>query len=481
MRISKSKFMAGHQCPRRLWQQIHHPERADDYGAGTEFTFFQGHEVGELARQWRGKGVLVDFENYDVRKALRQTREALEKGARRIYEAAFLHNGFLALADVIEKKRDGTWRLFEVKATTKAKDVHVPDLAFQAWLMCKNGLDVSETGVIHLNNQAVWPDEPILTLTKNTSDVLPLVKAVAKEARALARMVASTEEPAIDPGPQCNNPYACNFQGHCWRDIPADHVGVLPRLSVSRAAQLEERGWLRVADITDTSMLSETQVRWVEAMQAGKPRVEANAIRDWIGSLGRTVYSLDFETIAYAIPRWRGVRPYQQIPFQFSCHRQGPGGGLTHTGYLHRSKADPRRDLAKALVEALPGDEPIVTWNVSFERRVVGELADLFPRQRKALKGIQARLVDLMPIFQKWYLHPKCAGSASIKVVGEAVLGAEAGYGDLPVAAGDEAYVAWHQLVFDGGESPLADALEAYCAQDTMLPIKLIAFLRRVI
>lgn len=51
--ISKSKFMSGRQCAKRLWQEIHHPERADDYGVGTEFTFFRGTKWA----RWRSSGV----------------------------------------------------------------------------------------------------------------------------------------------------------------------------------------------------------------------------------------------------------------------------------------------------------------------------------------------------------------------------------------------------------------------------------------
>lgn len=132
-------------------------------------------------------------------------------------------------------------------------------------------------------------------------------------------------------------------------------------------------------------------------------------------------------------------------------------------------------------MSALSGDAPIITWNVAFERSVIGELAEHLPDRREALQSIQERLVDLMPVFQKWYLHPDCSGSASIKVVGKAVLGEAASYGNLPVAAGDEAYLAWHRLVFEkNADAKTAEHLEAYCAQDTLLPLKLIDELRKL-
>ena len=43
---------------------------------------------------------------------------------------------------------------------------------------------------------------------------------------------------------------------------------------------------------------------------------------------GFPAYFLDFETIQFAVPIWKGTRPYQQITFQFSLH--------TLAAHIHR-------------------------------------------------------------------------------------------------------------------------------------------------
>ena len=43
---------------------------------------------------------------------------------------------------------------------------------------------------------------------------------------------------------------------------------------------------------------------------------------------------LDFETIGPAVPRWIGAKPFQQIPFQYSCHIESEAGELGHAGFL---------------------------------------------------------------------------------------------------------------------------------------------------
>ena len=51
MRISKSKFIAGCQCLKRLYFQVHEPELAAEPDAAEQAIMQQGREVGLLARQ----------------------------------------------------------------------------------------------------------------------------------------------------------------------------------------------------------------------------------------------------------------------------------------------------------------------------------------------------------------------------------------------------------------------------------------------
>src|SRR5271155_3763182 len=62
MRISKSKFMAGRQCLKRLYFQVHQPELAAEPSAASEAVIKQGREVGMLARQLFPGGVEVRSE-----------------------------------------------------------------------------------------------------------------------------------------------------------------------------------------------------------------------------------------------------------------------------------------------------------------------------------------------------------------------------------------------------------------------------------
>jgi hypothetical protein len=47
--LSKSRFLAGLQCPLRVWHQCYNPELAAEVSAAQQAIFDTGHEVGRLA------------------------------------------------------------------------------------------------------------------------------------------------------------------------------------------------------------------------------------------------------------------------------------------------------------------------------------------------------------------------------------------------------------------------------------------------
>ncbi|MBK1730182.1 DUF2779 domain-containing protein [Halorhodospira halophila] len=107
---------------------------------------------------------------------------------------------------------------------------------------------------------------------------------------------------------------------------------------------------------------------------------------------------MDFETAQPALPRYPGTSPFQALPFQFSCHIQrAPGVAPEHTDFLATADTDPRRPLAEALLNAL-GDRGSIVVYSSFERRVLGELADALPDLAEPLAALQDRLWDLLRV-----------------------------------------------------------------------------------
>src|SRR5271170_232197 len=160
IRISKSKFCAGVQCLKRLYLQVHSPELAAEPSGATEAIMQQGHEVGMLARQLFPGGVEVCERSLD--QAIRATRELVaDPKIPAIFEAVFEHGGVLVKVDVLHRRRDGRWRLIEVKSTSDVKDHHLEDVAIQYRVVSRSGLDVATACLAHVNRGHVFDGQNI--------------------------------------------------------------------------------------------------------------------------------------------------------------------------------------------------------------------------------------------------------------------------------------------------------------------------------
>ena len=83
-RLSKSRFVAGTQCHKLLWWKVHEPAAVElQPDKVLQDRFDQGRQVGGIARDRFAGGVLIDLPHDAVERRLRETRDALERGAPR--------------------------------------------------------------------------------------------------------------------------------------------------------------------------------------------------------------------------------------------------------------------------------------------------------------------------------------------------------------------------------------------------------------
>ena len=75
-----------------------------------------------------------------------------------IFEATFEHGGVLVRVDILQRRRDGRWRLVEVKSSTYLKEdaFHLDDVAIQYRVLSRCGLDVASACLAHINRDYVF-------------------------------------------------------------------------------------------------------------------------------------------------------------------------------------------------------------------------------------------------------------------------------------------------------------------------------------
>ena len=283
-RLSKSKFLAGLQCHKRLYLEVHHPSLATKPDAATQAMFDMGIEVGELARSRFPGGTLVTTGYRQTEAALAQTAALIQDlTVPAIFEAAVLHSGVLIRADVLERVpaeegQPSSWRLIEVKSSTKVKDVHLEDLAVQSEVILGAGLTLVSVCLMHINTAYLYRNGAI-DLTELFA-ILDLSEAVAQRRAAvperlatMSRMLLQAQPPAIEPDRHCHTPYDCPFWEHCTKDKPARWIHYLPG-SKQVVDQLTQQGVTMIDEIPAGTKLLPVQrrvtenVEWVSAKLA---------------------------------------------------------------------------------------------------------------------------------------------------------------------------------------------------------------------
>ncbi|MDZ7790290.1 MAG: DUF2779 domain-containing protein [Xanthomonadales bacterium] len=485
-RLSKSRFIAGMQCPLRLWNDIYRRDLAAPFSETQQAIFDRGTAIGELAQQRYPGGVLVGFKPWEREEAIAETNRLLaDPSVPAIYEAALEHEGVFVRVDVLARNGEG-WDLVEVKGSTRPeKEVFQRDAAIQYWVATGAGLTIHRAGILVLNRDYVYPGgaydlDQLFHFGDATEFCQEQLEATGTTVKEFHRLLAAENPPDIGIGEHCFTPYECPYYGACTEglEFPEHPISDLYRLNGTRREQLEALGIAAIPEIPDDFDLTPMQERIRQVVVSGEPWASSR-LKGVLSEPEWPLYYLDFEAWQPALPPYPGMRPFQAIPFQFSVHIESEGGELTHEEYLHEQATDPRRALAERLLETLGTAGSIVVYS-GYERRMISALAEHLGDLRDPLLALNARLWDLLPVIRDHYYHPEFRGSFSIKSVLPALVDG-AHWSGLSIADGMTAAVAYETAV---AEEPterrkqvFAD-LRTYCAQDTRAMVDLMRELR---
>lgn len=474
--LTKSIYVAGLQCRKRLFLEKYHRERRDVLTVGDSLRLSEGLRVGQLARNLFPQGVAIDAEAWEWDYAEAQTSEAMAKGVPAIFEAAFSFEDFVARVDILKRNPDGSWEVWEVKSSLapqpgeKPKEEHLQDLAFQWWVAKNAGVKVGRACLVLLNRNYTYPGGEY-----RPEDVFRVVD-VTEEVKERESKVASTAYEGLEVlqgglpdvliGPHCRRPYQCPFFGFCHEGRPRDHIWSLPRLD-KVYSDLVALGVERIPDIPESVHLDPLQQRVVEVVRTQEPYIAREGLRRALKEVQYPVHFIDFETVTPTLPLFPGTRAFQVLPFQWSLHVLNEDGTLEHYEYVHRERTDPRRSFCEALQSSVREGGAIVIYS-KYEMRRIRELVDWDVGLAGNLaKMLDERSYDLLDVVKNHVYLPEFEGSFSLKVVAPALLG-EDFYGDLRIRDGGTASARYLQFLLgeDDEESLFQDLLE-YCAQDT--------------
>lgn len=491
VRLSKSKLLAFLQCPKRLWLEVHKPELRD-VADGIDGRIQDGNEVGAIARELYDparRGTLIDAQAGDFNQALERCRVQMTSNTP-IFEAGFATTDAIAFADImlpIGDVQPQAWRMVEVKSATGVKAYYLDDAAIQFHVARSAGVPVRSIAVAHIDSSWVYPGggdyNGLLTEVDVTQEANDRAADVSSWITDAVKIAALNKEPSKTTGAHCSQPFDCSFRTYCASQEPqANHpVSWLPRLQRKATKEfIETKSITEMCDVPD-EYLTDIQKRVKAHTISGETYFDAQGAAKALATYALPGYFLDFESTNLAVPIWKGARPYQQVPFQFSLHRLLANGTLDHIEFQDLTGNDPMLPFAQALISSCGTHGPIFVYSRAFEATRIRELADHHPAQRNALLALNERLVDLLPVVANHFYHPSQEGSWSIKKVLPAVA-PDLDYARLDgVKDGRMAMAAFQEAIrpstTTARKEEIRQQLSAYCRLDTFAMVRLWQFL----
>jgi hypothetical protein len=202
------------------------------------------------------------------------------------------------------------------------------------------------------------------------------------------------------------------------------------------------------------------------------------------------LHFIDLETATLAVPLHSGMRPYEEVAFQWSCHTlESPGAEPKHSEWINVIDAFPNFDFGESLMNCLGDEGTVLMWAThenTILKRIAGQLKSREHANEPLRKWLRAitcngangstRLIDLNAITLRHYFHPVMKGRTSVKRVCDAVWKSNARlrqkYPQLLRQNGDQVaspYEALPSLQINGRPVVVAEGTGAVRAYEAML------------
>ena len=304
--------------------QKKHPYLRDKLSIEQRAKFQRGTVVGVLAHEYFPNGVDMSPNSpSQFPKKVAETWANLSNPEINVmYEAVFQYNDTLIMLDMLVRDGD-RWLAVEVKSSLRLSDTYFNDAALQYYVLHGCGVPLSDFKLMYLNADYVKNGpidvKQLFKLESVMEYVIEREAFVKENVERLKKVVALPHSPLVNIGTQCNNPYPCDFQGHCWKLVPKNSFLFTTAIDDETLFQNYFNGVN-----SNAKMLQQIDPNSLEAHQIDALETNSYYI-DY-----KTLYSLAPQpkpkSIAYlnlllhrpAVPELDGTKPYEELILAFA-------------------------------------------------------------------------------------------------------------------------------------------------------------------
>ncbi|MBL7903160.1 MAG: DUF2779 domain-containing protein [Bacteroidia bacterium] len=466
------------QCSKAFFLYRNFPYLRDKLDPEKQQRFKRGHEVGELAQHIFPGGTDVSKITGNSAEALLKTRELIEQKCPVIYEATFMHQGVLVMVDILCFENNSA-QAYEVKSSLKVSEAYVKDACLQYFVL-KNVLpQFEDLFLVTIDGSYELGDELDLkklfrkrSMKEKAEANLDYFETRVKEAEDL---IAQNITPQREIGPHCFKPYTCDFFGHCWQGKLSDQsVFSMPFVDKLKVFEWYNSGITTLPQLSESDFAKPWQHTILQCILNKKPFIDLDGIRQWMSRVKGKVLAMDMEVWNPAVPKLKGCKPFEQIPFLIGLY----GEGYSHALFCEHHE-DEREQLTRQFIAAVQGYDSIVVYDKTLEVAVLKDLMTRFPEMAEDLKSIQHKLFDLFELISKnHYYHPDFKNNLSLKTLSAVVL-PEFSYGE--VQSGLEALSVYDEFRQENNpihKDLLKQHLNEYCLNDCRAVFELLGYFK---
>jgi Domain of unknown function(DUF2779) len=248
----------------------------------------------------------------------------------------------------------------------------------------------------------------------------------------------------------------------CWGNLADEtphildyyHVSSIRSGGESLANSLIARRRVRMSDIEEADLVrtdgTPGSINFRQRIQrefslAGREFLDTELVQRLQG-LRYPLHFIDFETSRVAVPYHAGMRPYEQVAFQWSCHTiRERGAPLEHAEWINVVDAFPNFEFAESLMRYLGEEGSFLTWS-HHENSVLNDIRHQMQRYIYSNPQLErwldivpkhddngsTSMVDMCELAKVGYFHPEMKGKLSLKYVLPAVWGSNDALHSLP-------------------------------------------------
>ncbi len=357
--------------------------------------------------------------------------------------------------------------------------------------------------------------EEIVSFIDMTSITKDMQDIVDNDRKRLEKYIQNLDGPPCNLGKYCENKKTtvCKYKDICWKDIPNKH-SVVNLFGISNGFKVNgdkvtmfdliNDGIVKITDIPKDYVSKRKQEIQINAIEKDEIYIDKEKIKKGLNEIKYPVYHLDFETFPCPLPRFKGERCYSQSVFQFSIHIEKEPGVLDkeqdHYHFLASDHSDRREELVDKMLSYIDVNSggTILSYNESFEKTRIKELAELFPKYALSLKKLNEMMFDLMYIVNTKsslykdlgideeraklmnYYHKDFNGSFSIKKV--LPVFSNLSYEDMEIANGMDALITYanYPNMSEDEFNYKYNKLVEYCKQDTYAMYEILNEIRKL-